>query len=79
MRHSARKTAGNANGRIKSTRAKLRTKRRNGTHKTPPRGRAATVDPTKIQALKARGLSADKIADKLKISKSSVYRYARAA
>jgi hypothetical protein len=53
-------------------------------HGTKPRtkrngkGQTASIDPTKVQALKSRGLSADKIAAKLKISKSSVYRYARA-
>jgi hypothetical protein len=42
------------------------------------KGQITSIDPTRIQALKSRGLSADKIAAKLKISKSSVYRYARA-
>ena len=67
----ARKALGRSNGGTKPARAKHHVKH----HK----GRAAIVDPVRIQALKARGLSADKIADKLKISRSSVYRHARAA
>ena len=42
------------------------------------KGLITSINPTRIRALKSRGLSADKIATKLKISKSSVYRYARA-
>jgi hypothetical protein len=61
--------APNTNNRGTKPRAK-----RNGAYK----GQIASIDPTRIQALKSRGLSADKIAAKLKISKSSVYRYARA-
>jgi DNA invertase Pin-like site-specific DNA recombinase len=68
-------TIGRSNGRTKS-RAKLRAKRNatpnGGTHK----GRIAIVDPARIQALKSRGLGASEIATKLKISRSSVYRYA---
>jgi DNA invertase Pin-like site-specific DNA recombinase len=53
-------------------------------HGTKPRakrngkGPIASINPTRIRALKSRGLSADKIATKLKISKSSVYQHARA-
>jgi DNA invertase Pin-like site-specific DNA recombinase len=71
----ARKALGRSNGGTKPARAKHHVKH----HKASPRGRAATVDPTKVQALKSRGFSASKIATKLKISRSSVYRYARAA
>jgi hypothetical protein len=85
MRHSICKTArvsrariakaSNTNHGTKPARAKHHVKH----HKASPKGRAASIDPTKIQALKARGLSADKIAAKLGISASrSVYRYARA-
>ena len=71
----ARKAKNWTNGRTKPARAKHHVKH----HKASPKGRAASIDPTKIQALKARGLSADKIAAKLGISASrSVYRYARA-
>jgi hypothetical protein len=53
-------------------------KRRNGNGGGVYKGRMASINPTRIRALKARGLSAASIAAKLKISLSSVYRYARA-
>jgi hypothetical protein len=68
----ARIAKSSATTKLNNSGTKSRAKR-NSTHK----GRIAAVDPARIQALKSRGLSAGAIATKLKISRSSVYRYAR--
>ena len=38
------------------------------------RGRPASIDATKVAALKAEGLGAAEIAERLKVGRSSVYR-----
>jgi DNA invertase Pin-like site-specific DNA recombinase len=38
------------------------------------KGRKRSIKPTEVQALKAEGLAPDEIADRLKISRASVYR-----